>query len=370
MLTRRHLLAGAAAGSAALLLPGTASATTTAPDTSTEQGWLDWITAHRRDVSVLIDDGAGRRAALNTDVERVLASSIKVVHLSAYATAVAEGRLDPNEQIRVGDWDAHHPFVSDGRAHFQALNWLGVPCDDYGIAKDPERRVPLARIPEAMIFFSDNAATDYLRTRLGDPALRSAAARGGWIRPDTRSLGGEVLMLIMPEYAPPPGSPAAVRRAAGDALARRFVRDLGFRAEVLTRIPGMPKTTEEQWPWTKGHGQGSASDLFALHRSLASGRYRPGGAQAREILAQPLSDRVPAGASEVLFKGGSLPRSLTLGLSVRWPGGRSGTAAVLLTGVTDQDGANASPLIDVLIAALADPARFAALQRALGRPTV
>ncbi|RSN03773.1 hypothetical protein DMC63_40545 [Streptomyces sp. WAC 05977] len=355
MLTRRHLLAGAAAGSAALLLPGTATAAQ--PDTKTEQGWLDWIVAHRGDVSVLIDDGAGRRAARNADVRRVLASSIKVVHLSAYA----ESRLDPKEEIRVGDWDAHHPFVADGRAHFQALNWLGIPCDDFGIAKDPEQRVPLARLAEAMILFSDNAATDYLRVRLGDPALRRAAARGGWFRPDTRSLGGEVLMLMMPEYAPPPGSPVAVRRAMGDAVARRFVRDPGFRAEAFQRWPSMPGTSDAQWPWVKGHGQGSASDLFSLHRSIAKGLYAP----AREILAKPLADRVPPGASEVLFKGGSLPRTLTLGLSVRWPGGRSGTAAVLLTGVSDQDMQNALPLIDLVLAALSDPARFTALERAL-----
>ncbi|MEV6911845.1 serine hydrolase [Amycolatopsis sp. NPDC051071] len=370
MLTRRHLLAGAAAGSAALLLPGTASAATTGPDTATEQGWLDWIAAHRHDVSVLIDDGAGRRAARDADVDRVMASSIKVVHLSAYATAVAEGRLDPNEMIRVGDWDAHHPFVGDGRAHFQALNSLAIPCDDYGIAKDPEQRVPLKRLVESMIFFSDNAATDYLRTRLGDPALRFAAARGGWFRPDTRSLGGEILMLIMPEYAPPPGSPAAVRRAMGDAVARRFVADPAFRAEALRRWPEMPMTPETQWPWIKGHGQGSATDLFALHHSLATDRYRPGGALAREILARPLSDRVPAGASEVLFKGGSLPFSLTFGLSVRWPGGRSGTAALLLTGVNEQAMRNAAVLIYYVVEALADPAKFTALRRALGRPTV
>ncbi|AUI60651.1 serine hydrolase [Amycolatopsis sp. BJA-103] len=364
MLTRRHLLTGAAVGSAALLLPGTASAAE--PDTGTEQGWLDWLAAHRRDISVVIDDGAGRRASRNADVRRLLASSVKVVHLSAYAVAVAEGRLDPKEQIRVGDWDAHHPFVADGRAHFHALTWLGVPCDDYGIAKDPEQRVPLARLPEAMIFFSDNAATDYLRTRLGDPALQLAAARGGWVRPDTRSLGGEVLMLMMPEYAPPPGSPVAVRRALGDAVARRFVADPAFRAEAFARFPTMPGTPDAQWPWVKGHARGTASELFSLHRSLASGRYRPGGALAREILARPLSDRVPPGASEVLVKDGALPRTLTIGLSVRWPGGRSGTAAVLLHGVTDQDTQNELPLIDALLAALSDPARFAALERALG----
>jgi hypothetical protein len=171
---------------------------------------------------------------------------------------------------------------------------------------------------------------------------------------------------MMPDYAPPPGSPAMNRRAAGDAVASRFVRDPAFRAEAMTRWPDMPATTEEQWPWIKGHSQGSAADLFALHRSLASDRYRPGGALAREILARPLSDRVPPGASEVLFKGGNLPRSLTFGLSVRWPGGRSGTAAVLLTGVSDQDVQNALPLIELVLSALSVPARFAALKRALG----
>ena len=75
---------------------------------------------------------------------------------------------------------------------------------------------------------------------------------------------------------------------------------------------------------------------------------------------------MPPGASEVLVKDGALPRTLTIGLSVRWPGGRSGTAAVLLHGVTDQDTQNELPLIDALISALADPAKFAALQRALG----
>ncbi len=367
MLTRRHLLAGAAAGSVALLLPGTARAAGPGTsDTSSEEGWLTWIAANRRHVSVLIDDGAGRRAALNPATRRVLASSIKVVHLTAYAAAVAEGRLDPEEQIRVGDWDARHPFVSDGRAHFQALTALGIPCDEFGIAKDPEQRVPLKRLAEAMIFFSDNAAPDYLRARLGDHALQAAAARGGWVRPDTRALAGEVLMLMMPEYAPRPGGPASVRRAAGDAVAGRFARDPAFRAEAMTRWPDMPATSDEQWPWVKGNSQGSASDLFALHRSLASDKYRPGGDIARAILARPLSDRVPPGADEVLFKGGNLPRSLTFGLSVRWPGGRSGTAAFLLTEVADRDIQNAQPLIDAALSALSVPARFAALQRALG----
>jgi hypothetical protein len=363
MLSRRQLLASAAlAGSAAVLLPGVASA-----DTTTPQGWLDWITAHRDDVSLVADDGAGHRLEHLPHVRRVLASSIKVVHLAAFTTAAVDRRINPDEQVRVGDWDAYHPYTGDGGAHQLALTYLGIPSDAYGIANDPETRVPLARIAETMILFSDNAAADYLRVRLGDPALHAAAARGGWPAPDLRSFSGELLLLIMPEYQPPQGCPAAVRRAAGDAIAQRFVRDLDFRKEVFARYPSMPSTTDAQWQWIRNAGKGSAADLFALHRSLATGRYLPATAREAtcETLSVALATLTPAGAKDVLFKGGSYPRTLTAGLSVRWPDGRVATIALLLTGVSDVDARNAEQFIEALIGALATPAGFTGLARAL-----
>src|SRR5205814_9575742 len=106
---------------------------------------------HRDDVSVVADDGRNHLAH-NADVPRVLASTIKVVHLFAYTTAVAGG-LDPAEPVRVGDWDTWHPFDGDGPigegAHLRALTSLGIDCDAYGVARDPEQRAPLNAIVTA-----------------------------------------------------------------------------------------------------------------------------------------------------------------------------------------------------------------------------
>jgi hypothetical protein len=368
MLTRRSLLtAVAAVGSAALLLPATANAAAP-PDTSTPEGWLEWFAAHRADVSAVADYGTGHRLRHRPDESRVLASAIKVVHLAAYAAAVAAGRINPDEPIRLGEWDARHPYLGDGLigsgSHHSALTWLGVPCDEYGVAKDPEQRVPLQKLAEAMILFSDNAAADYLRARLGDPALRAAAAKGGWPNPDLRMFGGETLLWLFPEYAPPSGAPVLVRRAVGDALSDRFARDPGFRKLVLPQAFSHPPTTESTLAWVARTGRGPATGLFALHRALATGGGKAA-ALARDVLALGLADQVPPGADSVLFKGGSLPGVLTIGLDLLAPG-RTGTGVLMLSNVSDVDFANSVPLIEAAIGSLATPGGFTGLARALG----
>lgn len=371
MLTRRRFLtltslAVPAALATTSLVPETAVA---APEaTPGVRHWLDWIAEHRDTVAVAADPGTGRTLTHRQHRPHVLASTIKVVHLAGYASAVAERRLDPEEPIKVGDWDAHHPYVSDGGAHRAALTALGIPCDDYGIADDPEQTVPLDALAAAMIDFSDNAATDYLRVRLGDRALHRAAAAGGWHRPDLRSLQGEVLQLILPECAAPAGAPAALRRAIGDRLAARFVRDLKFRDQVFARIPEMPQTTDEQWPWTRGHGRGTAAQLAGMHHALAGGRFRP--RQALPIvhghLERALAPLTPEGADGVGFKGGSLPRTLNLGLSVRWQDGRTGVLALMLSGVSDADlGDPATDALRLGFEVLTRPELFAQLAEAL-----
>ncbi len=260
--------------------------------------WRTWLAEHRDDVSVVAYDGT-RWLKHNAEVPRVLASTVKVVHLLAYATAVTEGRLDPAELVRVGDWDAWHPFDGDGPigagAHHTALTELGIPCDSYGIARDPEQRIPLEAIVRAMIVHSDNAAPDYLRARLGDAAL----SRGLEIR----WFCGETLRSLFP--------------GRDDELAARFTRDPAFRGEVLERVRGDPITAEAEWAWTQRTAHGTATDLFALHRMIATAPTRPA----------ELARRILRGPGDVLFKGGSLMRSLGFGMSTP-----TGTVAMLLTG--------------------------------------
>lgn len=284
-----------------------------------------WLAGHRDAVSVVADDGR-HHLAHHAEVPRVLASTIKVVHLLAYATAVIGG-LDPEEPVRVGDWDAFHPFEGDGPigagAHHRALTSLGIACDEYGVAHDPGRLVPLDAIATAMISESDNAAPDYLRARLGDDALRAAAAAGGWPGADLRWFCGETLRSFFP------GEPD---------LTARFTGDSGFRREVLERVRGEPVPDEAEWAWTQGTAHGTAAQLFAFHRHLATAD-----TAAVALARRKLGDGVR-------YKGGALPRSRGFGLSAG-----AGTVAMLFTG-TDFP---AVPLADLGLAILADLPAFA-----------
>ncbi len=363
---RRFLITGTLAVPGALAFgssPALAEPPAVDPDVTY---WLDWIAAHRETIAIAASDGAAGSIGHREHRPHVLASTIKIVHLSAYATAVAAGRLDPQEQIRLGDWDARHPYVSDGGAHKAALESLGIPCDELGIADDPDRTVPLDTMAAAMIDYSDNAATDYLRHRLGDRRLRHAAAIGGWHRPDLRSLQGEVILLIMPELLPP-GTPTPVRARLGDQLAERFVRDLDFRAEVYERIATMPVTSDEQWPWTQGTGLGTAAQVAGLHRSVAAGTFRPRAALPiiRRHLERGLAPRVPDDAYGIGFKGGGMPKTLNLGLNVRWKDGRTGVLALMMTGLSDDDVAQQIGALKLAVEALTDPQRFGQLKAAV-----
>nr|WP_154676104.1 serine hydrolase [Amycolatopsis benzoatilytica] len=364
MLTRRSLFASvAAAGVASLVLPSVALADP--PDQSTPEGWLARLAARPGDAAAMFADGTGNHLRHRQDQPQPLASAIKVVHLLAYTTAVAEGWLDPAEPVRVGDWGARHPYLGDGGAHYQALKLLGIPCDEYAVAKDPDQRVPLEKIAEVMIFVSDNSAADYLRARLGDAALCRAAARGGWPMPDVRMFSGEVLLLGFPEYCPPPGSPVSIRRAAGDALSNRFAYDPSFRAEVIPRFTAHPPTPAQQNAWTRETGRGSAEQLFGLHRAVAARRDRAA-VHAQRILGAPLAARKPPGSNALLYKGGSLPGVLTLAFDVEWPDRRPGSGTILLWNATGADLQHAPVLMQLCIDALARPAAFATLEYALG----
>ena len=323
---RRFLIAGTLAVPGALAF-GSESAVAEPPAPHPDvTWWLNWIADHRKTVAIAASDDAWGSIRHREHRPHILASTIKIVHLSAYATAVAEGRLDPQQPIKVGDWDARHPYVSDGGAHKAALDSLGIPCDELGVADDPDRTVPLDTMVAAMIDFSDNAATDYLRHRLGDGRLRHAAARGGWHRPDLRSLQGEVILLIMPELLPPglrhrsgPGSvtdwPSA---SSGTSTSAR---------EVYDRIATMPVTSDEQWPWTQGTGLGSAAQVASL-RSHRRRRPVPAAGRPADHPASPRARPDPAGAGRRVrhrVQGRRHAQDApNLGLNVRWKDGRTG----------------------------------------------
>jgi beta-lactamase class A len=351
-LSRRSLLAATGAAVPLLLVAPAALAqqpAPTPPDLSTAEGWLAWISAHRKQLGLVVDDGRGHRLVHRPDTAMPLASAVKVVHLAAYSAAVADGRLDPAEQIRVGDWERFY-VPTDGYAHANALKHLGIPTDPTGLyAADPEHRVALDDMASVMIMFSDSAAPDFLRNRLGDAALRNAAAAGGWPRADIRSMCAEYLFLL-PEFAPPAQLPTPARRVLGNALERRFSNDADLRKRVLERLTqdGLPPY-DQQRDWSSNTMSATASQLAALHHAISTDAV-PAEA-ARTHLERPLSGNLPPGVLGIGFKGGSLPGVLTCGMSVRRQDGTIASGALLTHGdITLEQLGTGDPGLPLLLA--------------------
>ncbi|ELB91393.1 hypothetical protein Rwratislav_19234, partial [Rhodococcus wratislaviensis IFP 2016] len=193
-------------------------------DITTAAGWVGYVGSHPDDIAFVVDDGRGRTVEHRTGDTVPLASAIKVVHLAAYARAVASGELDPAEPVPLSEWER---------------------C--------------------AMIQESDNAVPDYLRDRLGDAALADAAAQGGWDDLEVPTLLGSTIALL---------DPAMSRDARWDA-ARRYAHDDAYREQVVRMSPG------DNFPAVTARVQesgvtGSAAGLASLHRAIASGDFGPG----------------------------------------------------------------------------------------------
>ncbi|KAA5826734.1 serine hydrolase [Saccharopolyspora hirsuta] len=351
LLSRRTLLVAAAATTPLLFAPR-ALARPAPPDLATPEGWLTWISAHRDGLGLVLDDGRGNCLLHRPHAAQPLASAIKVVHLAAYSSAVAGGRLDPAEQVRVGDWERYY-VPTDGFAHVNALEHLGISTDSTGLrAADPDHRVRLDDMVSAMIMFSDSAVPDFLRDRLGESALHAAAAAGGWHRPDIRSMCAEYLFLL-PEFAPPAPLPTPARRAWGYRLERRFSTDADLRNHVLNRLlrGGLP-AYEQQIAWADRTMSATAAQLAALHRAIATDGFPPeAAAVARPHLERRLSGNLPPGVVGIGMKGGSLPGVLTCGLTVRRADGSTASGALLAHGdISPEQLGNGDPGLPLLLA--------------------
>lgn len=298
-------------------------------DPTTADGWLGILATTPDDVGLVVDDGRGAVVSHAPDVQMPIASAVKVVHVAAYGRAVAEGRLRPDEQVRVGDWENWY-LAAAGGAHAGALDALGIPRDGLRGALDPNRTVTLQQMVAAMVQFSDNAATDYLRDRLGDQALLDAAASGGWRELDLPSELGAQLALVRPQEAPPLSAPRSVRGPAELALAQRFASDPAFREDSRRRLVAQAEDVEayllESERWARSTSTGSAVQLAGLWRAIISGSFGAGADVAR----QELEYGGPRPDGQVrAFKGGSFPGVGTIALSVRRPDGTIGVGVLL-----------------------------------------
>ncbi len=116
---------------------------------------------------------------LNADESRPLGATINLLLLAVYAEEVAAGRIDPQEQLPIRDWERFYlPDFDDG-AHRAALFDLLIAGDFAGFAQDPAELVTIEQIVQAMVQHEDLAAADWLLERLGPQAVADFIADAG-----------------------------------------------------------------------------------------------------------------------------------------------------------------------------------------------
>ncbi|OZE87607.1 serine hydrolase [Rhodococcoides fascians] len=331
----RHLTLVSAACATVLLMSGCAStdpdtaeaatptpencAPVTSTDLTTEDGWIGLIYQAPDTVGLVIDDGRGRTVEHRADQEQVLASAIKVVHLAAYAQAVANGSIDPNEQVSLSDWERWYVPNTDGGAHPNALNRLGIANTGTN-ATDPNATVRIDDIVTAMIQESDNSVPDFLRYRLGDQAIIDAAATGGWENFEVPSLVADILTVFDPALA--------------DEDRWETAQKWAFDPQFRTQVDGAAQqpTYEDQATRVESSFRGgSAQQLNGMYRAFTDGTFGTASDTIlRQLEWQPAGDDVLG----VGFKGGSLAGVLTQGFELRRTDGTVATAVWLTDGLS------------------------------------
>lgn len=327
---------------AATTLPAECAAPPPA-DVTTADGWLGYLAEHPDSTSFRIDPGDNGAVDHDPEVDRPLASAVKVVHLAAYARAVADGGLDPDESVPVADWEAWYLPGTDGGAHDAALARIGA---------DPTGSVTLDQMVSAMIINSDNAVPDYLRDRLGDDALVDAAAAGGWDGFEPPTLLGSMIAAVAPNATD--GDPWTT--------AQRYATDPAFAAGVRDAVTaGLADASLEAIALVGGSA--GADDLSSIHRAIADGSLGDGSDVARTHLEyQPAN--LP-GAEGIGTKGGSLPGVITDAFYVRYEDGRVATAVLQVQDMPIDSYTTALPTFawqNLMIEGVINPDRRAQLQ--------
>ncbi|MGQ0573725.1 MAG: serine hydrolase [Pseudonocardia sp.] len=297
-----------------------ATAAPPAPQPDSAEALLGWIRDHPARASLLVDDGRGGALDRLADTPRPVASAAKVVHLAAYARAVAAGRLDPAATVPVAEWERWYLPYTDGGAHPRALDRLGLT---------PAGVASWDRVVDAMVVDSDNAAPDLLRAELGDAALVEAAAAAGWAPLDLPSYLGETLLVTVPDRA---GEP---RRAVAVALASEFADGGPIREVALEQTARALADDDAVLRWAAGTPGATARQLAGLHLAAATDRFGSPAVAGimREHLERPLAGRLPPGALGAGTKGGSLPGVLSEALTLRRGDGTVGVAVISLDGL-------------------------------------
>jgi beta-lactamase class A len=276
---------------------------------------------------------------LNAEAPMPLASVVKVLHLVAYAEAVAAGELDPTGMVLLDELDAFYLPTIDLGAHTRALSEL----EDNGRVFGSPPTVLLDEVPGMMIASSSNAATDYLHLLLGQKRLEETAVSLG-LTSQTAPCPFLGQFLVMSNHILPRDNdyqawesyladPVSFGRDAM-LLTEAFSNDDKFRQTAIDwrRQTRLPSGRTQRLFSQDFNAQGSAADYAALMARIAQNGLNNGESSyiARRFLEWPMRFT----DNQVLFsnlgyKNGSLPGILTT-VYYAYPNGETAPIVVAL----------------------------------------
>jgi D-alanyl-D-alanine carboxypeptidase len=231
----------------------------------------------------------GQDIFYNADTPLILASTVKLVVLAAYEQAVAQGELDPQEQVSAAELERYYLPLTDGSAHAQGLASLGLESDALGFSRDPQAPICLDDIARIMIHYSGNAETDYLIARLGSEPIAAVLQAAGFEQHSTvRPILGALLAIFNHEK---PLWKAGQRLSllaefergdtrALEQLEERYRNDAAWRAAQIAFLQseafaaGAAKMTwEDQVQIGQWMPRGTAREYARLMAKIASGNF-------------------------------------------------------------------------------------------------
>jgi D-alanyl-D-alanine carboxypeptidase len=342
----------------------TSSASPSASPTQTEadasavaptdaESLLDYLEQHA-DQTGLVIRRAGDPEPLvadSSDEPRSLASTRKILLLLAVAEDVAAGTLDPAEQVAIEDVERWYAPGTDGGAHDAAVAELG-----------PDWTVQT--VAQAMIIYSDNAATDWLLDRVGgSAAVDEVIDAYGMTSQDP-------LWVTLGEYLAWELEPEAL-------LAASPAERVGIAERLAQAHPAGPvevtlPPVEDQRDLAAVSTRGTAGEWAALMDAVATEAEAgdPAAAYTVEVLSWPLA--VGDNAEKyTLFasKGGSLPGVITEADVIQPKGGERLTVVQLYGDLApDAESAIAADFVhqQLLVRLAEDPAFLAEVADRLG----
>jgi len=140
-----------------LILPALSSFSQNAPQPGAD-AIVTFLTENPNRTSIVLTRNGETIVWQNADQAKPLASTVKIVIAIEYAFQAARGKVDPDEKIALAELDKFYLPNTDGGAHTAWKNYIAPQNPD---------SASIQQIAEGMIWFSSNANTEWLASRLG-----------------------------------------------------------------------------------------------------------------------------------------------------------------------------------------------------------